>query len=241
MKSIRFISFLLLSVFSLAQAQAQTAEEIVAKHLAAIGGADNWKKINSMVQSGLLSVQGNDIQITSTTVHNVGYRQDISLMGMNGYQIVTPTEGWSFMPFQGQASPEAMTADDVKEGQEGLDAQGALVDYVAKGHKVEYLGKEDVDGTECYKLKITYKSGKDETMFFDPKTYYLVKTISVRKANGQEMEMNTSYSNHTKLPEGIVVPLSVSVPLGPGFNADMKIEKVEINKAVDASFFKPAK
>lgn len=241
MKSIRFISFLLLSVFSFAQAQAQTAEEIVAKHLTAIGGADNWKKINSMVQSGLLSVQGNDIQITSTIVHNVGYRQDISLMGMNGYQIVTPTEGWSFMPFQGQASPEAMTADDVKEGQEGLDAQGSLVDYAAKGHKVEYLGKEDVEGTECHKLKLTYKSGKDETMYIDPKTFYLVKTVSVRKANGQEMEMNTTYSNHTKLPEGIVVPLSVSVPLGPGFNADMKIEKVEINKAVDASFFKPAK
>lgn len=241
MKPIRLFALLLLTVCSFAQVQAQTAEEIVNKYLTAIGGAENWKKINSMIQSGVMSVQGADIQVTTTIVHNKGSRQDITLMGMTGYQIVTPTEGWAFMPFQGQASPEAMTAEDVKESQDGLDVQGPLVDYAAKGHKVQYMGKEDVDGTECHKLKLTYKWGKEETMYFEPKTFYLVKSVSVRKANGQEIELSTTFSNHTKLPEGIVVPMSVQVPLGPGFNADMTVEKVEINKAVDATVFKPAK
>ncbi|MFN4285388.1 MAG: hypothetical protein ACK4E8_05430 [Lacibacter sp.] len=241
MKPMRIFALLLVTAFGFVQAQAQTADEIVSKYLAAIGGADNWKKVNSMVQTGSMNVQGADIQVTMTTLHNQGTRQDISLMGMSGYQIVTPTEGWSFMPFQGQAAPEAMSADEVKDGQDGLDAQGPLVDYAAKGHKVEYLGKENVEGTECHKLKLTYKWGKVETMYFHPQTFYLVQTVSVRKVNGQEFELSTGYSNHTKLPEGIVVPMNISIPLGPGFNADMTIEKVEINKPVDASVFKPAK
>ncbi|HMO33638.1 MAG TPA: hypothetical protein PKE07_11645 [Lacibacter sp.] len=232
---------LLFAGFSLVAATAQTADEIVNKHLEAIGGAANWKKVTSVVQTGTMSVQGAEIQVVATVLHQVGSRQDITLMGMTGYQIVTTTEGWSFMPFQGAATPEAMTPEDVKDGQEQLDAQGSLVDYAAKGHKVEYLGKEDVDGTECHKLLLTLKSGKSQTLFVDPKTFFLVKSVNKRNVNGQEVEVSTSFSDYKKLPEGIVVPMSVTVPLGPGMDVDMQIEKVEINAKVDASLFKPAK
>ena len=59
------------------------------------------------------------------------------------------------MPFQGQTAPEAKTAEELAEAQDNLDAQGELIDYAAKGHKVELIGKEDVEGTECFKLKVT--------------------------------------------------------------------------------------
>jgi hypothetical protein len=155
--------------------------------------------------------------------------------------IITPTEGWRFFPIQGQQAPEAMTADDVKESQDMLDVSGALVDYKAKGHSAEFLGKEDVDGNECFKVKITHKGGKVETYFIDPKTYLLVKSISVMKANGQEAEVFTSYSNYQKLPEGISIPMSMSIPLGPGFNVDLTVAKVEVNKAIDEAIFKVSK
>lgn len=240
MKSVKLFSLFIAAAFSTATVKAQTADEVISKHIEAIGGADNWKKVTSIVQSGTMTVQGADVTVTRTVVNNKGSRQDISLMGMNGYMIVTPTAGWNFMPFNGQAAAEAMTAEDVKESQDDLDAQGSLIDYKAKGHSVEALGKEDVDGTECLKLKITLKSGRSETLFFDPKTFYLIKSISVRKANGQEVEMSTSFSNFQKLPEGIVVPMSLSVPLGPGFNADFTVTKMEVNKAIDEALFKPA-
>lgn len=241
MKKVKFLSLLVAAMFSLSFAKAQTADEIAAKYVDAIGGAANWKKVNSIVQTGTMSVQGADVSVVRTVVHNKGSRQDISLMGMNGYMIITPTEGWNFMPFQGQTAPEAMTADDLKESQDELDAQGSLVDYKAKGHTIELLGKEDVDGTECYKLKVSLKSGRSETMFIDAKTFSLVKVSTVRKANGQEMEFTTSFSNYQKLPEGIIIPMSISVPLGPGFSADFSVTKVEVNKAIDESIFKPAK
>jgi len=240
MKATKILFFFLFASFSISTVSAQTADEIIKKHVDAIGGAENWKKVKSIIQTGSMTVQGADVSIVRSVAHGQGARSEISLMGMTGYEIVTPTEGWNFMPFNGQTKAEPKTADDVKEGQEDLDAQGSLVDYAAKGHTVELLGKEDVDGTECFKVKVTYKSGRTETLFFDPTSFYLVKSISVKKANGQEMELTTTYSNYQKLPEGIVVPMGMSIPLGPGFSADMTVTKVEVNKTIDPSAFKPS-
>lgn len=241
MKAFKLFSLFVATVFSVAAVKAQTADEVVNKHIDAVGGAANWKKVSSIVQTGSMSVNGTDISVVRSVSHNKGSRQDISVMGMNGYQILTPTAGWNFMPFQGQTAPEPMTAEDVKESQDDLDAQGSLVDYKAKGHTIELIGSEDVEGTDCFKLKVGLKSGRTETVFIDKKTYNMIKSITVRKANGQEMEMTTTFSNFQKLPEGIIVPMSMNVPIGPGMNVDFALAKVEVNKAIDESIFKPAK
>ena len=171
--SVIAMAVMLVSVFTFAQ----TAEEIVAKHVEAIGGAAAWKKINSIYYEGKLTVQGAEINVTMTSLNGKGVRQNLTVMGMTGYQIITPTAGWNFMPFQGQTTAEAMTADELKASSDDLDVQGKLVDFKSKGHTVEYLGKDDVEGTECFKLKITSKAGNVETVFIDPKTYYVVRTI----------------------------------------------------------------
>ncbi|HEV8079069.1 MAG TPA: hypothetical protein VGP43_00040 [Chitinophagaceae bacterium] len=229
-----FLSIIALVAISFSYAQ--TADEIVSKHIEAIGGADAWKKVNSMVSTGSLKIQGADIEVSMTVLNGKGSRQDISAMGMNGYQIVTPVAGWNFMPFQGQKAPEPITADDLKEAQESLDVQGSLVDYKAKGHSIELLGKDDVEGVEAFKIKETLKSGKVETIFIDPKTYYIIRQITKQKANGKEADVTTDLSNYQKLPEGIMVPMSITLPFG-----EMTITKVELNKPIDENVFKPSK
>lgn len=228
------ISFLMFATAAIANAQ--TADEIINKHITAIGGADAWKKINSIKQEGNVKVQGADVTVTMTTLNGKGSRQDISLMGMNGYRIITPAAGWSFMPFQGQTEVDPITADDLKEAQDDLDVQGKLIDYKDKGTTVELFGKDDVDGTECYKLVATTKSGVKETFYIDPKTSLIIKSVVVQKANGQEMEVPSIYSNYTKLPEGIIVPMSIMLPFG-----ELNMTKVEVNPKVDEAIFKPSK
>ena len=229
------IVFSLLLVAAAFITKAQTADEIISKHIDAIGGADAWRKVTSIRQEGTMQVQGADVTVARTVLHGKGTRQDISFGGMNGYSIMTPTAGWNFMPFQGQTQPEPMTAEDIKEGQQDMDAQDELVDYKGKGTTVELLGKDDVDGTECYKLLVTFKSGKSESLFIDPASYHIIRQVAKQKANGQEMDVITNFSNYQKLPEGIVVAMSMTLPFG-----ELNIKKVEVNKPVDEMIFKPA-
>lgn len=228
-----FLAMLAVACFSFTHAQ--TVDEIINKHVEAMGGAEAWKKVNSLVSTGTLKVQTAEITVTQTILNGKGSRQDFVVMGMSNYQIVTPTAGWNFMPFQGQKTPQPITADELRESQDDLDVEGSLFDYKAKGHSVEYLGTEDIEGIDAIKLKETLKSGKVETVFLDPKTYYIIKIVSKRKANGKEADLTTNLSNYQKLPEGIFVPLSIGLPYG-----ELVITKVEINKPIDENIFKPS-
>ncbi len=228
-----FTATLMVSVFSFAQ----TADEVIDKHLAAIGGKEKLLTLSSVVMEGTLTVQGMEIPVKLTQVHNKGQRVDISAMGMNGYIIQTATEGWTYMPFQGQTKAEATPAEVVKETSDAqIDAQSILLNYKDKGHAVEFLGKEDVEGTECFKLKVTMKNGLVQTLFFDPSTYFNIKTITKSKASGQEVEQTQTYSNFKKLDEGFTFPFAMT-GFGPG---ELVITKIEVNKPVDENLFKPS-
>lgn len=216
----------------------QTADEIINKHIEAIGGKDNWKKVNSIRQEGSVSIQGMEIPVITTTVHNKATKQEYSAMGMNAYSIITTEGGWSFNPMMGQSEPEAMGEDQLKYGRYQLDAQGEFIDYKEKGHTVELLENEDVDGNSCFRLKLNRKGGTSSTFFIDPKSYYVVRNSSTINAGGQSAELIMNLSNHQKLPEGIVVPFTMENSQIP---APLNITKVEINGKIDEAIFKVAK
>jgi hypothetical protein len=235
MRSLRVLMVAMVIIAATVAAKAQTADEIITKHIEAVGGKDAWKKITSLSITGVLNVQGNDIEILLVQLHGKGMRQNITVQGMSGYQIVTPTQGWTFLPFQGETEVIAMSEEDVKRAQSELDVQGPLLDYREKGHTVELAGKETIDGTECYKLVVTFNSGKKATMFIDSKSYFTVRTNVPQKVNGQEQDLEMNYSGFEKIPEGVVMPKSVSLPYGV-----MTVTKIEVNKPIDESVFKPA-
>lgn len=212
---------------------AQTADEIIAKHIEAIGGKANWDKVTSMRVEGLVKTQGIEVKITSTNINKKASRMDITVMGMAGYNIITTTEGWMFMPFNGQTKPEPMTADDVKASQQELDLHDEFLNYKEEGKVLEDLGKEDVDGTECFKLKLTDKNGDETTFYIDPSDYLFVKQTNKMTANGQEMETSTTFSNYKKLDEGITYPMTINSQMG-----DFETVKIEINPVIDEAIFK---
>jgi hypothetical protein len=188
-----------------------------------------------MRQEATLSVQGMDIPLVISAVHNKATKQEYTVMGMTGYSIITAEGGWNFNPMQGQTKPQPITQDELKYGKDQLDLQGDFVDYKAKGHTIQLMDKEDVEGVECLKLKLTRKSGNESIFFFDPKTYYIVRTSSKISANGQEVESVVNLSNYQKLPEGIVVPHTIENSAIP---APITLNKVIINGKIDEAVFK---
>jgi len=215
--------------------KAQTADEVIDKYAQAIGGKDAWKKISSMKMEGSMSAQGQEIGVTVTWVHNKAMRTDISIMGMTGYNIITNKDGWMFFPWMGHTKAEALTADQVSKSQEQLDLQNAkLFDYKGQGNKVEYLGKDDIEGTACHKVKVTMKSGTEKTLFFDASNYYLIRETQKVTVDGKEQEAVSSLSNYQKQSNGLVVPMSMDQGMG-----ETKITSVEFNKTFEDAVFKP--
>lgn len=234
--------FALALFFSFTAAQAQNAEEIVAKHLAATGG-DKWTNIKSVKMEAKISSEaaaGMSIGWTMTAVRDKSARMDVSVMGMNQVVVISGDQGWSTNPFAGQNDPEPMTADQVESMKEMTDIDGALVGYKEKGYTLEYVGTEDVDGTEAIKIKVN-KGKKTEYSFFDPETYYEIKNVDVEEVDGKVVESSTTYSNF-KTQEGITLPFTMQQGGGPMGASTITLTTVTFNPAVDEKTFeKPAK
>ena len=212
----------------------QSLDEIVSKHIEAIGGKDNWAKVKSLKMETSLKANGAEIKITMYQVDKKAMRQNIALMGMEGYTILTNKEGWVYMPFQGQTKPEAMTADDVKKSQDDLNLQDDFITYKELNKKLDNMGKDDVDGTECFKLKMTALDSTETTYYIDPSNYYVIKETKKMIANGKEMENSITYGNYKKLPEGIVYAHSIAGPWG-----ESEITTLAVNPTINETLFKP--
>ncbi len=238
MKVSKRLSISLLGMLISALSFGQSADEIINKHLEAIGGKENWKKVNSIRQEASLSIQGMEIPVITTTVHNKATKQEYTAMGMSAYSIITNEGGWSFNPMQGQTEPEAINEEQLKYGKYQLDAQGELIDYKEKGHAIEKIENEDVDGISCFRLKINRKEGTSTIFCVDPTSYYIVRNSSTISAGGQVVEVITNLSNYQKLPEGIVVPFTMENSQIP---APLNISKVEVNGKIDEAIFKVSK
>jgi hypothetical protein len=232
MKTLKLVVIFLVIGMLAVTSKAQNVDDILKKHAEAIGGLDNWAKIKTMKMDMVMKMQGMEIPIVATQVNCTAMRTDITVMGMSGYNIITKTKGWNFMPFNGQTKPEPMTEDILKSSQDELCLVDKLFRYKESGDKVEYLGTDDVDGTECIKLKLTDSIGKENTYFLDADTYLLLKKTVKAMVNGQVAENSVSMGNYQKMEEGIIVPMNTKIGGG-----EMEIKKITINPEVDENIF----
>ena len=244
MKNIVLIVIFILGIVFVQFSQAQTADEVINKYIDARGGKDKLNAIKSVYMEGARSMMGNEVPVKITIVNGKLFRTDFEFSGTNYYTIATPTEGWSYFPMRG-TGPEALPADRLKGMQGSLDIAGALVDYSAKSSKVILDGKENVNGKDCYKIKLTQPDGKETTYYIDTKTYLLEETKSMGKMMGKDgkqsdREMITVFSDY-KAVDGVLFPHTIANPgMGQGAGSTT-FDKIELNKTIDESMYKPAK
>ncbi len=234
-KTLSFAAFL---IFITGYAQAQNAEEIVAKHIAAIGG-NNWAGVEAVKSEAKISADGAPgmaIVMNMLSVRDKSLRMDVSVMGMTQTTVLNGDAGWSTNPFANQMDPEPLTADQVKSMKDMTDVDGTLIGYKAKGYTIEYVGTEDVDGTEAIKIKVDKGGKRLEYSFFDPATYYEIKNIRVEEIDGKESESATTYSNF-KNQGGLVFPFTIQQNDPNMGGSTVTVTAVTVNPLVDAKVF----
>lgn len=220
-----------------AGAIAQTVDEVINKNITAMGGKEKVNSLKSVKMEGNLEVQGMQIPTTMVMLNNKGMRSDFTLQGMTGSQVVTDKGGWMFMPFQGQQKPEPTPAEEVKASQVDLDLAGPLVDYKSKGHTVELLGKEDMEGTDVYKVKLNTKDGVIQTYYLDAETGYIIKASTKKKIGEKETDSVVLLSNYKKTDDGYVFPYTIEQTAEGAGKVIINITKVQTNVPVDESVF----
>ncbi|WP_109694732.1 LolA family protein [Chitinophaga deserti] len=218
--------------------QAQTADEIIAKHQAAMGGDAKLKSLKSLYSEGTMSVQGMDFPFKITVLSNTAMRVEFEAMGTTNIQVATPTGGWFLLPVQQQTEPVDANPDDMKDIGSELDLEGELVDAKAKGHTVELVGKDASDGPEQYKFKLTRKNGSVAHYFIDPATFFITKRVTTGNVQGQEMTLVTKLSDYKKTSDGY--SYAAKIEQSP-METVVVLTKVTANPPVpDSTFQKPA-
>src|SRR5579884_2911594 len=127
---------------------AQTVDEIIAKNIQARGGADKLKSVQTIKATATMSMGGMEIPGVIIQKRPQMARMEFTVQGLTAVQAYDGKEAWQVMPFMGKKDPELMSADEAKETEEDADIDGPLVDYKSKGHQVELLGKEKIEGTD---------------------------------------------------------------------------------------------
>jgi hypothetical protein len=218
--------------------KAQTVDDIVNKHIAAIGGKEKISTMKSLYIEADMDIQGNQATSTNSILYGKGALTEIDLGGQKIVNCITADKGgWAINPFAGQTTAEAMPEGQANAGKSQLSPGGALLDYAAKGNKVELAGQEDVSGVKAYKLKVTTKEGGNLTYFIDPTTYYIVKSVTKISANGQDVEQAVTYSDYKKTDYGFVGAYSSAIELPTGMTINVTVRKIEVNKDIDPKIF----
>ena len=112
-----------------------------------------------------------------------------------------------------------------------------LVNYAAKGNKVELLGKEGND----YKLKVTSPDSTISTVYIDGTTYLMTKMVTSAAFMGQTMDVTTSFSNYKKGDLDLVFPYAMEISYGGQFSITTTVNKLEVNKTIDPAIFEMPK
>ena len=229
------IFFGLLAFVSLST-QAQTADEVIQKYAKAMGGLDNFNKVKTAKMSGTVSAQGMDLPVTIQIINGKAMRSDVEVMGQSVTTSYKDGKGWKINPFAGAATATDATAPELSDMKTQSSLASQLMDYKARGCKVELQGQEDVSGAKAYKIKLTEADNKETTYYVDASSFMAVKVVGKRNLMGQDMEIET-YLNDPKEFGGVKFNTAIVQKSGGQTFQEIHFDKVELNVPVDEKIF----
>lgn len=240
-----------------------TAEQVVEKNVAVRGGLQAWRAVQTLSMSGKMDAGGNEPPSSRAPAVRTGgvqmpkrpaeqtqlpfrmelkrvrkSRLELDFRGQTSVQVFDGANGWKLRLFLNRHDVEPFTADEMKAAALQADVDGPLVDYAAKGTKVELEGTEKVEGNDTYRLKLTFKNGQTQRVWVDAKTFLETKIEGTpRRLDGKYHPVEVYFRDYRAV-SGLMVPYLLETKVeGVTQTEKIQIEKVAVNPRVEDSRF----
>jgi outer membrane lipoprotein-sorting protein len=231
------VGFCVIFVLAAVSAGAQTADDVIAKNIQAEGGLAKLESVQTLRTSGKMTIQGFEVRFVEVAKRSDKVREEMTVQGMSQVRAYDGKTAWQINPFEGRRDPELLSADDSKDLQIDADIDGPLVNHEEKGHKAELVGHDSVEGTDCYKIKLTLKNGDIRYYYIDTDSLMKLKLETQTSIRGSIQESETYYGDYEEV-NGMYYPFAFETgPKGGTDRVKFTVEKIEQNVPVDDSLF----
>jgi outer membrane lipoprotein-sorting protein len=220
-----------------------SVDQIVDRNLAARGGAAAWRAVKTLTIGGDLDAGGKPNHTLPYVLKEKRPRKsrlEVVFKDQTSLQVYDGSQGWKVRPFLNRNEVETYTPAELKSAAAEQDLDGPLVDYVAKGTQISFVGTEAVEGHPAYKLKLTLQNGGKRNLWIDAGSFLELKMEGEpRKLDGR-MHNVAVYFRDYKAEHGLTLPhLQETIVEGtkaPPYK--MTITHVAVNESLDDSLFR---
>jgi hypothetical protein len=227
-------------------ALAQTADEIVEKHLAAIGGREALGRVRTRVSTGTVKVTTplgelpGTLESFAKAPNKSRTLVKIDLTAFGAPQLINDQrfDGISAYVIDSLNGNRDITGTQL-DAMKNNGFPTALLDYRARGHAIALIGKESVAGKPAFVLEITPKTGPRARTWIDVDSYVVARTtVRIDAPSGGDVEQITEFDDYRTV-DGVKVAFSVKSS-NPMQTVTATLTNVTHNVDVDdASFAKP--
>jgi outer membrane lipoprotein-sorting protein len=221
-----------------------TAAQIVERNVAARGGLQAWRTVKTLSMSGKLDAGGKQrvqLPFLLEMERSRKTRLELQFNGQTAVQVYDGANGWKLRPFLNRRDVEPYTPDELKAASTQAELDGPLVDYVAKGTKVQLDGIQSVEGHDTFNLKLTLKTGQVQHIWVDAQTFLDVKIEGTPRRLDGKFHPVATYMRDYRSVNGLMIPyVNETAVEGVKQTEKILVEKVILNpKLEDSHFSKP--
>lgn len=217
---------------------AQEVDEIITKYLDAMGGIErlrHWETLKGTGYYIMLSQGGKEVPFTTWYKAPVKKRVDMIIEGDTATYSFDGETSWFCDPSKGVYVPMLMPEPQAKNNKDNAD-EYAFIDYRKKGHRVEYIGKEEFEGRDVYKVKLIRAGGAESYHFFDCNTGHELKIV-ISSQTGESNQTTEIIEHDFRQIEWLVLPFSIETRVNGQPVYKLLIREAVIDIDIDDAIF----
>lgn len=225
------LAMLISTFFSVVKGQ--DLNDILEQHFSVVG-QEKLAEVKTIIVYGKIMQMGTEFPFVQKMKSPNKFRIEATIQGQMMIQAFDGENGWFIAPWIGP-DPQDLTGVQLKQAKEQANIEGDLYHWEEKGHQAEYIGTEDMEGTEVFNIKLTKKEGDEIFYFIDSESYVILKETRKMTMQGTEMEIE-SFPGNYEMINGIAFPMSIKTNT-MGQSTEIVFDSVKIDLELDDSIF----